>query len=477
MKRFYIIFLVFAIIIFLLSAFLFINLNKAIKDINNIILKEIVKETYNFSKKYEENILKILPKNQNWVKYLKSHPDIQKYIEEELSLISINDVEYIYLLGKENDKYVFLADASKKDKACFEESFYPLNKEEFKKLKPHYFFHYKLKSLFLTYIYPIVVNGKIKALIVIDYSLELSKFIKNILNKLIFNIRIVLIIAFFMFFVLIFISFIDYKREKEKEELLNQLKKVNEELEINVKKKIEEIRKKDAIILNQSKLASLGEMLNMIAHQWRQPLNSLSASAITIELKSEMNQLKEEECKNFARYVQNQTQQLSEIIDDFMNFSKPDREKEEFLLKNLIEDIMKIVGVQLKNRNIKVDIDIDENLKLNSYKKELSHVLLNLISNARDALESKKNGKIIKISSSEDENYVYLIIEDNAGGIPEEIKDRIFEPYFTTKGPKGIGLGLYMSKKITEERLNGTIDFENTKSGAKFIVKLKKEKR
>lgn len=476
MKKSFLMFLFIGIIIFTVAADLFLNFKKAQKNIYKAAIGEVIKESCNFAKNYKNELLSILPKNKDWYEFFKTHPKIRKKLQHSLSLMNTPNIKYIYLLGIKHDKFVFLIDASKKDRAEFGEIFEPLNKKEFFILKPHYFFHKKLKNIFLTYLYPIVVNNKLKAVFVIDYSLNLSNFIKNILNRLTKNTYFVLAIAIILFLVLLFISYIDYKREKEKEKLLQKIQKINKELEERIKKEVKKIREKDTIILNQSKLASLGEMLNMIAHQWRQPLNSLSTYAITAEIKSEMNEFDETECKKFAQFVQKQSQKMSETIDDFMNFSKPDQKKEEFFIKDVIIETLNLINIQLKNHNINLQYDIDENLKIKSFKKELSHILLNLISNARDALDNiKDKEKTIKIYTQTDKEYIKIIIEDNAGGISEDIKNRIFEPYFTTKSKnKGTGIGLYMSKKIAQEKLNGDISFENTKEGVKFILKIKR---
>ena len=455
------------------------------EKIQKLIFQRMIGQVSTVVENYKNYLLKALPKDKDWYEYLKTHPKLIKHLQYDMSLLSTKNIEYIYLLGVKNNKFVFLIDGSKTDRAEFGEVFEPLNKKEFKKLKPHYFFHKKLKSIYLTYVYPIIINGKLKGILVVDVPAKILDFVKSLLEGLAKPVYLILFFSFGFVVLLLFFAYFDYKREKELiekteeiEKLNFKLRKINEELEKKVKEKVEELREKDVIILNQSKLVALGEMLNMIAHQWRQPLNSLSAYAITIELKNELGELQDSECKEFTKFVQNQSQKLSEIIDDFMSFSKPDIKEEEFYLKDLINEVLKIVEVQLKNHNIKIVVDVDKDLKVRSLKKELSHVLLNLIANARDALDKiEKKEKFIKIYTQKDENYIKIIVEDNAGGIPEEIKDRIFEPYFTTKDKsKGTGLGLYMSKKIVENRIKGELYFENTKEGVKFIIKIKEHK-
>ena len=472
-KSFFVLFLLLALSILITVVFLFIDFKKSKKIIYSTAIHNFIKENNDISNNYKKYFLSLIPKDKDWYDFLKKHPNIQKEIQNALSLIVSEDRKYVYLLGKKKDKFVFLADGSKEDKAEFGEIFEPLNKSKFNTLKPTYFFHKRLKNLFLTYIYPIVINNKLKGILVIDISLKFSEFIKGILENLSKSINFILLFSVILIILLISFAFLDFKREKEKEMLLKKLKEVNKSLEKKVKEKINEIREKDLVILNQSKLASMGEMLNMIAHQWRQPLNTLSGYAIRIEMENEIGEVSKEECLKFSKFVQKSTQDLSEIINDFMNYSKKEDEKKEVFVEDIIKDTLKLIEPQLRSHGIELKLDID-NIKIKTYKKDVIHILLNLIANSRDALdENKKENKLIKISVKKEDKTVKFIVEDNAGGIPEEIKDRIFEPYFTTKVlNKGTGIGLYMSRKIAHEKLNGKLYFENTLNGAKFILEV-----
>jgi signal transduction histidine kinase len=161
---------------------------------------------------------------------------------------------------------------------------------------------------------------------------------------------------------------------------------------------------------------------------------------------------------------------MSKTIDDFREFFKNDKEKEKFDLMEAVIDVLKLIDKQIKNHNISIDINGSGKTIL-GYKNELKQVILNIITNAKDAL-IEKNIKDAKISIFVHDNTI--VIEDNAGGIPKEIGDRIFEPYFTTKEEgKGTGIGLYISKVIIEEHFKGKIYFENTQNGVKFIIELK----
>ncbi len=480
MKRsFYIIFLFLAVVILVTGAVLFFSFKDAKKNIHIKIFDRTITNVESLTYNYKKELLKVLPKNENWYEYLKANPNIQKHLENELSLLATKNIKYVYLLGVKNGRYYFLVDGSQTDKAEFGEIFEPMDKKGFLSLKPHYFFHKKLKSVYLTYLNPVVVNHKIKAIIVMDLPMSFLDFIKNILNNLTIRVYIILFFSFLLFVLIIFFAYFDFKREKEKEKLLQQLQEANKTLSKKIKQKVGELRQKDALILNQGKLASLGEMLNMIAHQWRQPLNAMSAGAIRLDLKAEMEEdISEKEISDFAKFVQEETQKLSSVIDDFMNFSKPDEKKEEFYVSEVIEDVLKMIKVQLLNHNIEIKVNVSENLHIKSYKKVIENILLNLISNARDALDEVdiKNKEIV-ISSKEAKDCIEIKVYDNAGKIPKDIAKRIFEPYFTTKEQgKGTGIGLYMSKKLAEEKLKGKLEFENKEDGVEFILKLRKEK-
>ena len=231
---------------------------------------------------------------------------------------------------------------------------------------------------------------------------------------------------------------------------------------------IGDLKDKERQIMQQSKLVQMGEMINMIAHQWRQPLNALSAIAIKMDMKNEMDMLSKEEIEKSASFIQKTVQNMSDTINSFLNFAKGNSIKEKFEINELLEDVLNMMKAQLDSHNIDIEINT-ELIYFHSHKNEILQILLNLISNARDVLvERKKEDKKIKINIYTEDNYGVIEVEDNAGGIDEKIIDRIFEPYFTTKGPKGTGLGLYMSKMLATEKLKGDILVENGKEGARF---------
>ena len=238
------------------------------------------------------------------------------------------------------------------------------------------------------------------------------------------------------------------------------------DIEINHKKlrmstilDLSKIKEKDALISQQSKLAQMGEMVNMIAHQWRQPLNAISAAAIKLNMQDEMGLITSEEIKKTTIFIEDMAQDMSHTINDFMNFTKPTDEKTVIKFQDIIDDIMRLMSAQLKNHNIEFITDIQENLSFVTYKKDLEHVLINLFSNARDAFEEGNlEAKQIEVKAYMKDERCIIKVSDNAGGIKSDVIERIFEPYFTTKEQgKGTGLGLFMSKKMVKEILGGTI--------------------
>ena len=255
-----------------------------------------------------------------------------------------------------------------------------------------------------------------------------------------------------------------------------ELKKLNQSLLEKIDLAISENHRKDAILIEQSKLAQMGEMLNMIAHQWRQPLNAISASAINLSMKNDLHILNEDDIEKSSKFIQEQTQMMSKIINDFMLFNKPE-DNIKFSLYRATMQVINMTSPQFKSRDINIDVDIDEEIIVFHNDKNFEHSLLNIIINSRDAFEDidKIYDKKIKIYTDINEDYINLHIEDNAGGIAENIIDKIFNPYFTTKETdKGTGIGLYMSKEMIENVPNSSLSVKNTKNGARFTIKFTK---
>ena len=252
----------------------------------------------------------------------------------------------------------------------------------------------------------------------------------------------------------------------------NELESLNQSLEEKVKIEIEKNREKEQLLVQKSKFIALGEMISNIAHQWRQPLSELSSILMFIKFKFDLNTLDSQTMDKKSKEATQVLEYMSHTIDDFRNFFMPKKDKEEFYLNKVINSIMTIVSTGLKNNNINVEINIDDNITLKTYLNEYQQVILNILKNAKDVLIEKNiENPLIKIGTKIDETHIILTIEDNGGGVFVEPLNKIFEPYFTTKSKSdGTGIGLYMSKIIVEKNMQGILKVKNTNLGAKFYI-------
>ncbi len=250
-----------------------------------------------------------------------------------------------------------------------------------------------------------------------------------------------------------------------------KLEELNKNLEIKIQKEVEKNREKDRIMFQQARFAAMGEMIANIAHQWRQPLSELGILLFKLKDAFLKNSIQEfEKDYNDCKVVINR---MSKTIDDFRDFFKPTREKSDFYIEDSVEEAIFIIKETLKSHNIKINFNNKHSIIINGYPNEILQVILNILNNAKDVLIAKdKNHKKIDIQISSSNNQVKISICDNGGGISENILDKIFDPYFTTKHSKqGTGIGLYMSKKIIEQN-GGSIEVSNKNDGACFMIKL-----
>ncbi|MCX6077165.1 MAG: FIST C-terminal domain-containing protein [Campylobacterales bacterium] len=223
----------------------------------------------------------------------------------------------------------------------------------------------------------------------------------------------------------------------------------------------------------KNKLAQMGEMIGMIAHQWRQPLSAISATGISLSILSSIGKLEPEKVQESSEFIQNQCQKMSSTIDTFMNFVKPAKESQPFRLSHTVDAIVQIMGTQLSNHNIALNIEItNKNISLVGYEDLLEQVIINILSNARDAFDGlEKADKFINITIFMRNKIPVISIEDNAGGIDESVREKIFNPYFTTKEQgKGTGIGLYMSMDIMKRSFNGDLVYKATNGGTVFEI-------
>ena len=255
----------------------------------------------------------------------------------------------------------------------------------------------------------------------------------------------------------------------------NDITKLANNLEKRVEIEIAKNMKKDKMLENQSKLAALGEMIGNIAHQWRHPITRVSLILQNIKMFKSHGKLSNDLLDKYIENALEQMDYMSQTIDDFKNFYKSDNEISIFSAKNAIIDAHKIIGASIKHQGINIEVDVKNDFKIKGYKNQFAQVILNIMHNAREALEEKNpDSPYIKIKLTKEKNKNSIFIEDNAGGIKPEYLDKIFDAYFTTKEESGTGIGLYMSRTIIQEHFNGTITAKNTKVGAIFIIELPK---
>jgi len=230
--------------------------------------------------------------------------------------------------------------------------------------------------------------------------------------------------------------------------------------------------KQEKILIQKSKMAAMGEMIGNIAHQWRQPLSQISGLFFDIENAYNYKELDKKYLKNRVDEANDLVEYMSKTIDDFRNFFNPNAILEEFFIEEAVDNAVKIVKSTLDFHGIKLEISYDKAVKVVGYKNEYSQAILNIISNAKDILiEREIHNPIIKIYLDKTKKN-RLCIEDNAGGIPKDIIDKIFDPYFTTKYEYGTGIGLYMTKLIIENKMNGSIHAVNSPKGAVFTIEI-----
>lgn len=270
---------------------------------------------------------------------------------------------------------------------------------------------------------------------------EYQENLKNLL--FIFLISIIILVPLFFY-----ISFIIEKKFKKYKD--------------SIQEHIDENQKQYKLLAQKSKLTAMGEMLANIAHQWKQPLSLITTSTSSIKLNKELGIKDDEFLYKSIDNIQINANHLAETINDFMDFFRPDKNKNKFFMKDVIAKTLKLLSSQFQAKKIEIIQQIQD-ISIISYERELLQVLLNIISNSKDAiLENSIENGLIFIEIYKNENNVIIEIKDNAKGINENIKERIFEPYFTTKNKaQGTGIGLYMSQEIITKHMNGTIEVDN----------------
>ena len=270
----------------------------------------------------------------------------------------------------------------------------------------------------------------------------------------------------------------DVTTRKKAEEVLKrkhlELKQITRVLGKRVDEEVAQNRQKDYMLIQQSRQAAMGEMIGNIAHQWRQPLTTVSLLVQNLGETYQHGNFTDEFLDQTIQHAMKVIQYMSQTIDDFRNFFKPDKDKTVFHLVDAIQKTLSFVEPSMRYHNINIVVEAADDLTVNGYPNEYAQVLLNILSNAKDVfLERGVASPLITIKVFRRKNKTMVTLSDNAGGIPDEIMDRIFEPYFTTKElGKGTGVGLYMSQTIVEKHMGGKLSAKNIKGGAEFRIEV-----
>ena len=255
--------------------------------------------------------------------------------------------------------------------------------------------------------------------------------------------------------------------------LEEEMQLLNESLEHKVAEQVEKIHERDRLLLQQNRLAAMGEMVNSIAHQWRQPLNVLGLQMQKIPLFYEGDAKSKEFIQQSVDEAMELVRHMSNTIDDFRNFFRPDKEKVRFSIPGALKQTLNLVQDTFRYNNITVDVQVEGEWWVIGFPNEFCQALLNILENARDVvIERKVANGMVTITAGSKGGKAVITIMDNAGGIAEDVIDHIFEPYFSTKGVQGTGIGLYMTKTIIESNMGGSLAVRNVPLGAEFIITL-----
>jgi signal transduction histidine kinase len=257
-------------------------------------------------------------------------------------------------------------------------------------------------------------------------------------------------------------------------ELAEEFNMMTEKLRVLTMELEQRITDKEQMLIHQSRMAAVGEMIGYIAHQWRQPLNTLGLIVQELPIYFKRGTFTQEYLDASAFKARELIAYMSQTIEDFRNFFKPEKKKVRFMIKDVLEQTLKLIKANFSEQHIALDVLWEDDSVCEGYPNEYGQVILNILRNVSDVFLERKVGKPnVVIRIFKDNERSVMSISDNAGGIPEEIIDKIFDPYFTTKdSEKGTGLGLYMSKAIIEKNMGGRLSVRNTVDGAEFRIEV-----
>ncbi len=253
------------------------------------------------------------------------------------------------------------------------------------------------------------------------------------------------------------------------------LQEYNDTLNLKLQEQARDLEQTQATIINQSKFAIMGEMIAMIAHQWKQPLNVISLNIANLEMMHLTGKYSKKELTEIIENSNETIEYMSKTIHDFSEFLKPSDLREELKIGTIFYQLISLVKADIQKYNIEFNIhfNLDKNLTIELNSSKFTQVMINIIKNAIDEFKTKHiENPTISINIEREDNVFIIYIQDNAGGIPTELLETIFEPYVSTKGKNGTGLGMYMSKLLIVSHLGGTIMVSNKKGGALFVIKL-----
>ncbi len=259
-----------------------------------------------------------------------------------------------------------------------------------------------------------------------------------------------------------------YIEEKYNKELIDTIQELQN--------KKQALKERDSQLFEQSKRAEIGEMIGNIAHQWRQPLAIINSTIGILKEKNSVSMLNKEEISDKLEKMEKRIIYMSDTIEDFMNYYKPNKGKFYFSIYDAIQKAIDLTNISTDSKNIKINIKINKKEKLYGLINEFVQVIVSILSNINDLVSSNLTDVNVTICLKKDEKYTVLSILDNCGGIKEENLSKIFDPYFTTKHKSmGTGLGLHIARMIIEDNMNGTLSVKNSNNGAKFIIKMKND--
>ena len=415
-----------------------------------------------------------------YIKYLKELDifiGIGEYFEDFKKEIQNELLQKILLSKTYNKNYLFIED--------YKGSFLSNAKDEIdnkdfhramKNIKSDCFIKYKINNNILKLSYVKNIDEWQWHLGTGIYVNEIDKLIQN--NKNEFELRlkntVISILISSILLTLLFLSILFIFLNKIENQFLRYKTQILKEINGN--------KEKDKLLFEQSKMASMGEMIGNIAHQWRQPLSVILTLSSNIQMKLMMDDINKEQIDKSCKIINDNTSYLSKTIDDFRNFIMGDREKADFYIKNTLKSLVNIIDSTLKSNKVNLILDLNDDIKINGFENELLQCFMNICNNAKDVLiESNIENKLIIIDANKINNKLIINIKDNGSGIPSNIIKKIFEPYFTTKDKsKGTGLGLYMTYELISKGMNGSIKADNVEfeydnsiyKGAMFTIKL-----